>query len=124
MTTKLEKPSYKNIVLVEQTTETKQSCKETVNIIGYDNIMNSLNEQKKERIGYSKNCNTSKKEFMIDILDELSYVTGYVNGYYGLHGIGDELKLEDVIDSLDKSVIVEVFSDNEYDIESCEDELQ
>lgn len=121
MTTKLAKPSYKNVVLVEQTTETKQS-KETLNIIGYENIMNSLNEQKKQTIFNTRN-NNSKKELMTDVLDDMSNVTGYVNEYYGFHGIGDGLRLEDIIDSLDKSVKVEVISDNDYDIESGEEEL-
>jgi hypothetical protein len=119
----MEKTSYKNVVLVEQPTEIKQS-KESLSIVGYENIINSLQEMKEQaQINTSRKNNNSKKELMIDILNDMSNVTGYVNEYFGFHGIGDELKLEDVMDSLDKSVKVEVISDNDYDNESGEEEL-
>jgi hypothetical protein len=119
----MEKTSYKNVVLVEQPTEIKQS-KETLSIVGYENIINSLQEMKEQaQINTSRKNNNSKKELMIDVLNDMSNVTGYVNEYFGFHGIGDKLKLEDVMDSLDKSVKVEVISDNDYDNESGEEEL-
>jgi hypothetical protein len=119
----MEKTSYKNVVLVEQPTETKQS-KESLCIVGYENIINSLQEIKEQaQTNTSRKNNNSKKELMIDVLNDMSNVTGYVNEYYGFHGIGDELKLEDVMNSLDKSVKVEVISDNDYDNESGEEEL-
>ena len=121
MTTNVEKPSYKNVILVEQSLETKQ-CKENLSIDGYENIINSLDEMKTQ-MNINRRINNSKKELMIDVLNEMSNVTGYVKEYYGFHGIGDELKLEDVMNSLDKSVKVEVISDNDYDIESGEEEL-
>jgi hypothetical protein len=116
----MEKPSYKNVILVEQPVETKQST-EIVHIDGYENIMNMLNE-KKIQTNTNKRINNSKKELMIDVLNDMSSITGYVNEYYGCHGIGDELKLEDVMNILDKSVKVEVISDNDNDIESGEEE--
>lgn len=123
MTTNAEKTSYKNVVLVTQATESKQS-NETVSIVGYENIINSLNSQKQqENINVDRKNNNSKKGLMIDILNDMATVTNYVNEYYGFHGIGDELKLEDVMDSLEKSVQVEVVSDNDYDVESGEEEL-
>lgn len=118
MTNNIDKTSYKNIILVEQPNETKES-KEITNIEGYDNIINFLNEMKTKT--YNKKLTNSKKELMIDVLNYMSNVTEFVNEYYGFHGIGNDLKLEDVMDSLDKSVNVEIVSENDYDIESEEE---
>lgn len=117
----MEKTSYKNVVLLKQSSETTQ-CKETVCIEGYENIINSLADMKSQ-MNTDKRLNNSKKELMIDVLSNMLDVTQYVNEYYGFHGIGDELKLEDVMDSLNKSVKVEINSDNDYDVESGEDEI-
>lgn len=119
MTTNTKKTSYKNIVLVEQQNETKQS-NEITNIDGYENIINMLNEMKTQT-HTTKKLSNAKKEFMIDVINDMSNVTGFVNEYYGFHGIGNDLKLEDVLESLDKSTKVEIVSDNDYDIESEEE---
>lgn len=120
MTTNMGKISYMNVVLFEQPSEIKQ-CKETASIEGYENIMNALDESKIQ-VKLNRRINNSKKELMIDTLNDMSNLTEYVNEYYGFHGIGDELKVEDVMESLDKSVKVEVISDNDYDCESGEDD--
>lgn len=119
MTNNIDKTSYKNIILLEQVNETKETKENTDNIEGYDNIINFLKEMKTQT--YNKKLTNSKKELMIDVLNYMSNVTEFVNDYYGFHGIGNDLKLEDVIDSLDKSVNVEIVSENDYDIESEEE---
>lgn len=118
MTNNTEKTSYKNVVLINQPLDTKPS--KDVNVIdGYENIMSNLNEKK---MTTHRKINSSQKELLVDILDVMSEVTEYVNEYFGFHGIGGELKVADVIDSLDKCVKVEVISDIDCDIDSGEED--
>lgn len=65
-----------------------------------------------------------KKELLLDMLNEVAYVTNYVREYYGFKGIGDELKLEDVMNAFEASIKVDVHSDADMDfIVSEEEEL-
>jgi hypothetical protein len=102
-----EKTSYKKIVLAGEIEDTKLSTDTSV-VVGYDNIVYKLN-QKDEKS--HRKLNNAKKELLIDLLNDIGAVTGYVTDYYGFNGVGDGLKLEDVMNSFEKSLKVEVLSD-------------
>jgi len=118
----LEKSSYKNIVLEGKIVDTQVSTDRDI-LIGYDAITNKLNMKLEKLNNKHRVLNNSKKELLIDLLHDIGNVTEYVKEYYGFHGIGDELKLEDVMNSFEKSIKVEVVSDNDYDIISEEEEM-
>lgn len=113
-----EKPSYKRIVLTSESEEAQLSTNATV-VIGYDEIVQKLN-QKDEKS--HRKINNAKKELLVDLLNDIGSVTEYVSEYYGFHGIGDCLKLEDVMNSFEKALKAEVVSDCDENIFSDDDE--
>lgn len=117
----LEKPSYKNVVL-EKPLVGVEASKDKEVLFGYNEIISEISLKKEKLHNKSKGMNNSKKELLIDLLNDIGNVTDYVRQYYGFHGIGNDLRLEDVMDCFEKSLIVEVVSDNDYDMISEDDE--
>lgn len=70
----------------------------------------------------SKREATYKKEVLLDVLNEMAYVTEYVQECFGCKGIGDELKLEDVLNALETSINVDVHSDVDIDFGISEED--
>lgn len=118
----VEKSSYKNIVVEGKIIDTQVSKEKDI-ITGYDEIINKINMKIQKSNNKYKTLSNSKKELLTDLLNDMANITDYVKEYYGFHGIGDELLLENVMNCFEKSLQVEVVSDNDYDIVSEEDEI-
>jgi hypothetical protein len=117
---KTQKTSYKNVV-VEQGEIEKTHVKEII-FTDYENLIFPRNVQtltKKEKS--IENC---KRELLLDMVNDMSSITKYIIEYYGFHGIANDLKLEHVMDTFEKTLKVEVFSDSDFDMISEDDELQ
>lgn len=65
---------------------------------------------------------TYRKEVLLDVLNEMALLTDYVRECFGCKGVGDELKLEDVLNALETSITVEYHSDTDVDFVSEEDD--
>lgn len=63
-----------------------------------------------------------RKELLLEMLNEVAFLTDYVKEYYGSKGIGDELKLDDVLNAFDSSIHVDVNSDTDFDIGPSEED--
>jgi hypothetical protein len=112
-----EKLSYKKIVLASETEDAQVSTNATI-LYGYEEIIRKLNEQGDKA---HKKLNNAKRELLVDLLNDMGAVTEYVSEYYGFHSIGDTLKLEDVMNSFEKSLKVEIVSDYDDYIVSDDD---
>jgi hypothetical protein len=65
---------------------------------------------------------TYKKELLLDMLNEIAYLTDYVKEYYGCKGIGDELKLDEVLNAFESSICVDVHSETDFDFGFSEED--
>ena len=115
----MKKPSYKKIVLQGDQVEMKST--EDVVIVGYDEIMNNINVKGEKLNRKAKGLNNAKRELLVDLLIDVGNVTNHITEYYGFHGIGDSLQLEDVMNSFEQSLRVEVVDYDEYFISDEDD---
>jgi hypothetical protein len=63
-----------------------------------------------------------KKELLLDMLNEIAYLTEYVKENYGCKGIADELKLDDVLNAFESSIHVDVHSETDFDFGFSEED--
>ncbi len=118
------KPSYKSIVSDMPEFGSVPVNKGLV-FTDYDLINFDTERWQTRRESMSKNARREavyKKELLLDMLNEVAYVTNYVREYYGFKGIGDELKLEDVMNAFETSIKVDVHSDADMDFVVSEEE--
>jgi hypothetical protein len=115
---KKQKTSYKKIILASESEDT-QSSTNVKPVVGYDEIIQVLNEKDEKS---HRKLNNGKKELLVDLLNDIGAVTDYVSEYYGFHGIGDSLRLEDVMNNFEKSLKVEVVLDNDDYVVSDDDD--
>lgn len=64
----------------------------------------------------------SKRDFMLDILNDMACITTYVREVYSFQGIADGLKLEDVLNAIECSIKVDMHSETDMEIISCEED--
>lgn len=110
-----EKPSYRSIVIDGGNLDDHKYVKE-VAFTDFANLHIPSFMKMKNGIG------SNKKEFLIDMLTEIASTTRYVKEHYGFHGVGDGLSVESVLDAFEKHVKVDVFSENEQEFISEEEE--
>jgi hypothetical protein len=70
-----------------------------------------------EKSTFTKNI---KNQFMIDIIDSIGCLTRDITEHYSSKGIANELKTGDILDCLEKSIMIE--SNNNMDIDNTSDE--
>lgn len=63
-----------------------------------------------------------KKELLLDMLNDIGYLTEYVKDYYGSKGIGDNLKLDEVLNAFESSINVDVHSETDFDLGLTEED--
>lgn len=63
-----------------------------------------------------------KKELLLDMLNEIGYLTEYVKEYYGSKGIGDDLKLDEVLNAFESSICVDVYSETDFELALTEED--
>jgi hypothetical protein len=108
------KQSYKKIVIEGSNSDNVQPVKE-LKFSDYEDVVIPSFTRKTRNIG------SQKRELLIDMLSDIANTTSYVKERFGFHGIADELKLEDVLNAFEKSLKVEVYSDNDCEQVSEED---
>lgn len=116
------KPSYKSIVS-ERPEYGSVPVNKGLVFTDYELIEFDIEQGQTESL--TKNARREavyKKELLLDMLNEVAYVTNYVREYYGFQGIGDDLKLEDVMNAFEASIKVDVHSDTDMDFVVSEEE--
>lgn len=63
-----------------------------------------------------------KKELLLDMLNDIGYLTDYVKEYYGSQGIGDDLKLDEVLNAFESSIHVDVHSETDLEMGLTEED--
>lgn len=118
------KTSYKNVLLEGENVENNITVENV--LTNYEDIVSNIKLKQcnnKTINNKSQLISNSKKEFLVDLLDDMYMVTSYVNEFYGFHGIGNNLKLEQVMDIFEKCVRVETLSDNDYETLTDDDDI-
>lgn len=109
------KHSYKSIVCEKPTTTPSNVTNELV-FCDYEDVMKQVHLQiTQAQQKQSTKESVHKKELLLEVLNELAHVTDYVKECYGSQGIGDELRLEDILNAFEDNIRVEVQNDNEND---------
>jgi hypothetical protein len=109
------KKSYKKIIMDNKTTVPKEN---KIVFTSFEDIVFPSQESTIQQ----HTVKSSTSQYLLDILQQVGDITQSIKEYYEFFGFANDITLSQVLDCIEKSVVVEIVSDMESENNTDDDE--
>lgn len=114
--------SYKSVVC-EEPSGGANSQRSALDFKNLEDVLPSIQQLDDQVLTcVNEEMTLNKLTFLHEFADYITLLTNEIREYYGFRGLANDLKVSDVIDCIDKSVMIDIKEDTSFNDNSSEED--